>query len=107
MFEIDIDFTFYCQTWQNREHTIDCVMKITVKVTTCVQAKKKPKTWVSENFGPISKSEAFLMGLKVSFSGDFGSRSLEFCRPRVSGSRICRFFFPVGPQESSFSEFIG
>ena len=30
------------------------------------------KTWVSENFGPISKTlEVFLMGLEVSFLSDF------------------------------------
>ena len=67
---------------------------------------KKPKTRVSENFGPISKSEAFLMGLKVSFSGIFASRSLEFFRPRVSGFRICRFSSPLGLQESSQSSWV-
>ena len=37
------------------------------------------KTWLSKNFGLILKSrEEFLVGLEVSFSGDFASRSLEF-----------------------------
>ena len=37
-----------------------------------------PKMWVSENFGPISKLEAFEVGCEVSFSGDFAFQSIKF-----------------------------
>ena len=40
------------------------------------------ETWVSQNFGLISKScRRFLMGLEVSFLSDFSSQSLEFFLP--------------------------
>ena len=51
------------------------------------------KPWVSESFGPISKSrKGFLCVSEVSFSSDF-------C---VSESPICLFFFPFGLQKSKF-----
>ena len=51
--------------------------------------------------------QAFLMGLEVSFLGDFSSRSLEFFCRRVSKSLICRCFFLFGLQEVNFPEFMG
>ena len=58
--------------------------------------------WVSKKFGLILKiiSEAFLMGLEVSFLDNF------FCQ-RVLGSQICCFFSPFDLQESHFAEFMG
>ena len=50
------------------------------------------KTWVSENFGPMSKSRKHFCVL--------GSR--VFFNQRISGSWICRFLFPFGLQESKF-----
>ena len=66
---------------------------------------------VGLNFGPVSKPrKSFWWISKSRVRVTFASRSLEFfffslfCR-RVSESRICRFFFPFGLQESNFWEF--
>ena len=52
------------------------------------------KTWLSENFVHLEISESFLMGLQVSFSGDFSVLEFQlFCR-RVSETLI-RYFFII------------
>ena len=51
--------------------------------------------------------QAFMMGLEVSFLGDFSSQSLKFFCRQVSKSLICRFFFSFGLWESNLSEFMG
>ena len=63
------------------------------------------KTWVSENFGPISKTlEVFLMGLEVSFLSDFcvlESRTFLPTDLRVSDLLV------FGVQESKFGRVHG
>ena len=46
--------------------------------------------WVSENFGPVSKSWKCL-GLKVSFLGDFSSWSLQFWNQGLAVSQSLEF----------------
>ena len=59
------------------------------------------KTWVAENFWPDLKiSDAFLMGLEVSFLGDSCNLGVQIFFQWVSESQIC-------PQKSNFSEFMG
>ena len=64
------------------------------------------KTWVLENFGPISK--AFFKGLEVSFSRVF--LRLAVSNVFTDRSRSLKFFlflFLFGFQKSNFSEFRG
>ena len=58
--------------------------------------------WVSKKFDLISKiiSEAFLMGLEVSFLDNFFAKGFW-------GLGFVVFFFLFGLQESHFSEFMG
>ena len=51
------------------------------------------KTWVVKFWSDLEISEAFVMGLEVSFSGDFASWSLEVGNPglAVSQSRSLEF----------------
>ena len=66
------------------------------------------KTWVSENFGPISKTlEVFLMGFEVSFSSDFCLGVSNFFADRSRSIRFFHFFFPFGLQESKFGRVHG
>lgn len=68
---INLSFCYYY-------HWLSC---INFKSKFCCITVTKPKgyrmvprkTWVLENFGPISK--AIVIGLKVTFLGDFASRS--------------------------------
>ena len=67
------------------------------------------KTWVSENFGPISKTlEVFLMGLEVLFSSDFCVlESQTFLLTDLGVSDFFHFFFPFGLQESKLGRVHG
>ena len=67
------------------------------------------KTWVSENFGPISKTlEVFLMGFEVSFSSDFCVLESQTFLPTDLGvSDFFHFFFPFGLQESKLGRVHG
>ena len=61
------------------------------------------KTWVSKNFGPMSKSgKRFLWVSKSRFRVIFASWVFDFFYQRISESRICRFLFPFDLQESKF-----
>ena len=46
------------------------------------------KTWVAKFWPDLEISEAFVMGLEVSFSGDFASWSLEVGNPGLAVSNL-------------------
>ena len=67
------------------------------------------KTWVSENFGPISKTlEVFLMGFEVSFLSDFCVlESQTFLPPDLGVSDFFIFSFHLVFRSQNLAEFMG